>query len=72
VARDGNDARSKAEQRFDRALKTHEEAKSVIDQERAATQKKTAQLRTLRLAKEAAAGITALDKKARPKKSLKS
>ena len=62
MARDKGD-RSQAEERFDRARKTNDEARSIIDLERDAMRKKTAQLRTLRLAKEAEAGLTLIDKK---------
>jgi hypothetical protein len=56
-----NDARSTADARFEKARKMTEAAKSAIDQERDATRKKTGQLRTLRLAKEAEAEIAELD-----------
>ena len=58
-----DDARLTAEARFERARKTTEEAKSLIDREREATRKKTEQLRQLRLAKEAAVGIADSGKK---------
>ena len=58
------DARSQAEMRFEKAQKTTVEAKSVIENDRTATRKKTEHLRQLRLAKEASAGTTELDKKA--------
>ena len=57
------DARSQAEMRFEKAQKTTVEAKSVIENDRTATRKKTEHLRQLRLAKEASAGITELGKK---------
>ena len=65
--------RSQAEERFDRARKTNDEAKSVIELEREATRKKTERLRALRLAKEAEAGITPIDKPPakKPKKRVK-
>jgi hypothetical protein len=76
MARTSKGDRSQAEERFDRARKTNEEAKSIIDLERDAMRKKTEQLRKLRLAQEAKAGITPIDKppsaskkpKAAPKK----
>jgi hypothetical protein len=53
LARDVKGGRSQAEERFDRARKTNEEARSIIDVEHDAMRKKTARLRALRLAKEA-------------------
>ncbi len=70
MARNDKD-RPQAEERFDRARKTNEEARSIIDLERDATRKKTAQLRKLRLEKEAEAGLTALDKKPAKKPAAK-
>ena len=61
--------RTRAEQHFDRAAKTTAEAKSVLDTELDATRKKTAGLRKLRLAKEAAAGITPIEMKPRAKRT---
>jgi hypothetical protein len=58
------DARSQAETRVEKAQKTTAEAKSVIENDRTATRKKTEHLRQLRLAKEASARITELDKEA--------
>jgi hypothetical protein len=69
MARTGKGDRSQAEERFDRARKTNEEANSIIDLERDAMRKKTARLRKLRLAKEAEAGITPIDKKPATKKA---
>ena len=71
MARDSKTSRSQAEERFDRARKTNEEARSIIDLERDATRKKTARLRKLRLAKEAEAGITPIDEKPAAKKAKK-
>lgn len=71
MARNDKGDRSQAEERFDRARKTHEEAKSIIDIERDATRKKTARLRKLRLEQEAAAGLTPIDKKPAAKKAKK-
>jgi hypothetical protein len=59
--------RNKAEARFD-ALKSTDEAKSIIDSDLEAARKKTERLRKLRLAKEAGAEITEIDKKPTPKK----
>lgn len=76
MAIDPKSGRSQAEARFDKALRTNEEARSIIEMEREAMRKKTARLRKLRLAKEAEAGITPIDKppakkkaKAAPKKA---
>jgi hypothetical protein len=68
MARNDKGDRSQAEERFDRARKTTEEAMSIIDLERDARQKKTARLRALRLAKEAEEGLTPIDKKPAAKK----
>ena len=62
--------RSQAEERFDRARRTNDEARSIIDLERDAMRKKTARLRKLRLEKEAAEGVTVLDKKPAAKKRV--
>ncbi len=70
MARNDKD-RSQAEERFDRARKTNEEARSIIDLERDATRKKTAQLRKLRLEKEAEAGLAVIDKKPAKKPAVK-
>jgi hypothetical protein len=56
-------ARERAEAKFDKAQKTTDEAKGVVDTELQATRKKTALLRQERLAKEAAEGVSDLDKK---------
>ncbi len=63
--------RSHAEERFNKARKTDEEARAIIDLERDALRKKTARLRKLRLAQEAkeAAAPAKTPKKAVPKKS---
>jgi hypothetical protein len=63
------DARNTAEERFAQARVTDETAASIIQAERLAREKKTALLRELRLAKEAAAGVSILDKKKPPKKT---
>ena len=63
MAKNDKGSRSQAEERFDRARKTNDEAMSIIDLERDATRKKTARLRKLRLAQEAEAGIAPIDKK---------
>jgi hypothetical protein len=68
MARNDKSDRSQAEERFDRARKTNDEAMSIIDLERDAMRKKTARLRKLRLAKEAEAGITPIDQKPAAKK----
>lgn len=67
--------RSQAEERFDRARRTNDEARSIIEIERDALRKKTARLRKLRLAKEAEAETAPIEakpaakkKKAAPKK----
>jgi hypothetical protein len=69
MARNDKGDRSQAEERFDRARKTNEEARSIIDIERDATRKKTARLRKLRLAKEAEASVTPIDKKPAAKRA---
>jgi hypothetical protein len=53
MAKDARSGRSQAEERFDRARRTTEEARAIIDVERDAMRKKTARLRKLRLAHEA-------------------
>lgn len=74
MAMNPKNGRSQAEERFDRARKTNDEARSIIEIERDAMRKKTARLRKLRLAKEAEDGLTVIDKpparkaKATPKK----
>ena len=66
MARDVKGGRSQAEERFDRARKTTEEATLDHRLERDALRKKTARLRELRLAQEAADGITPIDKPKKP------
>lgn len=56
-------ARKVAEARFDKAQQTTENAKSQIEQDLRAARAKTARLKALRLAKEAAEGKTELDQK---------
>jgi hypothetical protein len=68
MARTAKGDRSLAEERFDRARRTNDEAMAIIDLERDAMRKKTARLRKLRLAKEAEAGITPIDTKPPTKK----
>lgn len=68
MAKTDKGSRSQAEERFDRARKTNDEAMSIIDVERDAVRKKTARLKKLRLAKEAEDGITPIDKKPPPRK----
>jgi hypothetical protein len=68
MAKNDKGSRSQAEERFDRARKTNDEAMSIIDIERDAMRKKTARLRKLRLAQEAEAGVTLIDKKPPAKK----
>jgi len=63
MARNDTSGRSREGERFDRARHTHDEAMAIIDLEREAMRKKTARLRKLRLAKEAEAGTTIIDKK---------
>jgi hypothetical protein len=46
-------ARTRAEERFDKARRTHEVASSLIEQELRAVRSKTAKLKAARLAKEA-------------------
>lgn len=46
-------ARTRAEERFNKATKTHEVAQALIDQELQAVRSKTAKLKAARLAKEA-------------------
>jgi len=71
MAMNPKNGRSQAEERFDRARRTNDEARSIIDLERDAMRKKTARLRKLRLEKEAEAGITVIDKKPAAKKARK-
>jgi hypothetical protein len=68
MAMNPKDGRSQAEERFDRASRTNNEARAIIELEREAMRKKTARLRKLRLAKEAEDGITVIDKKPAAKK----
>jgi hypothetical protein len=68
MAKNDKGSRSQAEERFDRARKTNDEAMSIIDLERDAMRKKTARLKKLRLAQEAEVGVTLLDKKPPAKK----
>jgi len=63
MVRNVKSGRSQAEERFDRARRTTEEATSIIDVERDAMRKKTARLRELRLAKEAEETAAAAEKK---------
>jgi hypothetical protein len=70
MAMNPKNGRSQAEERFDRATRTNNEARAIIELERDALRKKTARLRKLRLAKEAEAGITVIDKKPAPKKKV--
>jgi hypothetical protein len=58
MATDKKDGRAQAEARFEKAQRTTEVAKSIIDVERDATRKKTERLRKLRLA-QAASGEAA-------------
>ncbi len=71
MARDVKGGRSQAEERFDRARKTTEEARSIIDIEHDALRKKTARLRALRLAKEAEDSVAPIAKKPAAKKPKK-
>jgi hypothetical protein len=66
MARDGNGGREGAEARFQRVKKI---ARSQADSDLQASRKKTARLKAERLAKEAAEGISKLDKKPAPKKA---
>ena len=66
---DPKNARSRAEERFNKAKRTTDQAKASSDAALAATRKKTARLKAERLAKEAAEGVTAIDKKPRSKKA---
>ena len=68
MAMNPKDGRSQAEERFDRASRTNNEARAIIELERDALRKKTARLKKLRLAKEAEAGIAVIDKKPAAKK----
>jgi hypothetical protein len=63
MAKTDKGSRSQAEERFDRARKTNDEAMAIIDIERDALRKKTARLKKLRLAREAEEGTTLIDKK---------
>jgi hypothetical protein len=63
MARNDRADRPPGEERLDRARKTNDEAWTIIGQEREAMRKKTERLKQLRLAKEAEAGVTILDKK---------
>ena len=71
MEKDGKRGRSQAEERFGRAKKTTEEARSIIDLEHDAMRKKTARLRALRLAKEADDRATLIEKKPAAKKPKK-
>lgn len=55
--------RTQAEERFKKLQETEAAAKELIDAERASVREKTRRLKALRLAKEAAAGVTEIDKK---------
>jgi hypothetical protein len=50
-------ARTRAEEHFNKAQKTHEVATALIDKELQAVRSKTARLRAARLAKEAEEGL---------------
>ena len=65
---DPKNARSRAEERFNKAKRTTDEAKASADAALTATRKKTARLKAERLAKEAAEGVAEIDKKPRSKK----
>ena len=65
---DPKGARSRAEERFNKAKRATDEAKATSEADLAATRKKTARLRAERLAKEAAEGATEIDKKPAVKK----
>jgi hypothetical protein len=69
MANNAKGDRSQAEERFDRARRTHDEAKSIIDLERDAMRKKTARLKKLRLAKEAEDDAASLKKPPAKKKA---
>jgi hypothetical protein len=71
MARDLKVGRSQAEERFGRAKKTTEEARSIIDLEHDAMRKKTARLRALRLAKEEDDRAALAEKKPAAKKPKK-
>ena len=68
MAKNDKGSRTHAEERFDRARKPNDEAMSIIDIERDAMRKKTARLKKLRLAQEAEAGVSVIDKKPPAKK----
>ena len=70
MAKTEKGSRSQAEERFDRARKTNDEAMSIIDIERDATRKKTARLRKLRLARDAEAALAPVTKKPATKKKV--
>ena len=65
-------SRLQAETRFQRVQRTDQESKSIIETERDAVRKKTAGLKTLRLANEAATGITEANKKRAARKKSRS
>ena len=60
---DPKNARSRAEERFNKAKRTTDEAKATSDAILEATRKKTARLKAERLAKQAAEGVSELDSK---------
>jgi hypothetical protein len=66
------DTRDAAEAKFSKAQKTSDEVKGIVDTELQATRKKTARLRQERLAKEAAEGVSELDKKSGKKPTARS
>jgi hypothetical protein len=63
--------RDRAESRFKKAQTTDQEARGLIEAERAAIRKKTERLKSLRLAQEADAGKTEIDKKSPASKTRK-
>ena len=65
------DPRTSAEKRFERARLTDETAIRIIEAERLARDKKTAQLRELRLARKATAGLPIVDERLSKKKPRK-
>lgn len=69
MSNDPKGARSRAEARFDKAQRTTEDAKAQTDAVLKATRQKTERLRQMRLAQEAAAGKTEIDKKPARKKA---
>ena len=68
ASRDPKGSRERAQEKFKRAQRNTDEGRAEIDADLDASRSKTTRLRKQRLAKEAAEGVTELDKKPAAKK----